>query len=59
MLRFKIPIQFINFVLSLFQHRRNYVLTDVGVTNDYDVLVGIDQGEVIFPFSGVSTMIPY
>src|SRR2546429_2954661 len=49
MLRLRIPEQFINLVLSLFQNRRNYVLTDAGVTNDYDVLVGIDQGEVISP----------
>src|SRR6266480_2124354 len=49
MARLKIPEGFINLTLNLFQHRRNYVLTDVGVTQDFEVLVGIDQGEVISP----------
>src|ERR1043166_6186162 len=47
--RLKIPSGFINLVIDLFTNRRNYVLTDVGKTPDYDVLVGIDQGEVISP----------
>src|SRR5256884_3770569 len=47
--RLKIPVNYINLVLNLFQNRRNFVLTDVGVTQDYDVLIGIDQGEVISP----------
>ena len=49
MSRLKIPINFIDLVLDLFTNRRNFVLTDVGKTKDYDVLVGIDQGEVISP----------
>jgi len=49
MTRLKIPLNFIDLVIDLFTNRRNYVLTDVGKTPDYDVLVGIDQGEVISP----------
>ena len=49
MTRLKIPTGFINLTLDLFTNRKNYVLTDVGKTKDYDVLVGIDQGEVISP----------
>src|SRR5437588_7178838 len=49
MTRLKIPLNFIDLVIDLFTNRRNYVLTDVGKTPDYDVLIGIDQGEVISP----------
>ena len=49
MTRLKIPLNFIYLVIDLFTNRRNYVLTDVGKTPDYEVLVGIDQGEVISP----------
>ena len=49
MTRLKIPLNFIDLVIDLFTNRRNYVLTDVGKTPDYEVLVGIDQGEVISP----------
>src|SRR5207237_5221315 len=49
MTRLKIPFNFIDLVIDLFTNRRNYVLTDVGKTPDYEVLVGIDQGEVISP----------
>ena len=49
MTRLKIPLNFIDLVIDLFTNRRNYVLTDVGKTPDYDVLVGIDQGEIISP----------
>ena len=49
MTRLKIPLNFIDLVIDLFTNQRNYVLTDVGKTLDYDVLVGIDQGEVISP----------
>src|SRR3989440_7339371 len=47
--RLKIPVGFINLTLDLFTNRKNYVLTNVGKTKDYDVLIGIDQGEVISP----------
>ena len=40
---------FINLTIDLFTNRKNYVLTNVGKTKDYDVLIGIDQGEVISP----------
>src|SRR5256885_3577298 len=49
MTKLKIPLNFIDLVIDLFTNRRNYVLTDVGKTLDYEVLVGIDQGEVISP----------
>src|SRR5213082_4317289 len=49
MTRLKIPLNFIDLVIDLFTNRRNDVLTDVGKTPDYPVLVGIDQGEVISP----------
>ena len=49
MTRLKIPLNFIDLVIDLFTNRRNYVLTDVGKTSDYEVLVGINQGEVISP----------
>ena len=47
MTRLKIPLNFIDLVIDLFTNRRNYDLTDVGKTPDYEVLVGIDQDEVI------------
>ena len=40
--RLKIPLDFINLTLDLFTNRKNFVLTDVDKTKDYDVLVGID-----------------
>ena len=49
MTRLKIPLSFVDLVIDLFTNRRNYVLTDVGKTPDYDVLIEIDQGEVISP----------
>src|SRR5438270_1782745 len=49
MTRLKIPLNFIDLVIDLFTNRRNYVLTDFGKTPDYEILVGIDQGEIISP----------
>ena len=40
--RLKIPSGFIDLTLDLFTNRKNFVLTDVDKTKDYDVLVGID-----------------
>src|ERR1044071_1112051 len=39
----------ITFLLNLFTNRLNKVLTAVGDTDWYNCLIGIDQGEVIFP----------
>src|ERR1700733_3035518 len=47
--RLKIPTSYINIICSLFMNRHNRVFTAVGTTDPYDVLIGIDQGEVISP----------
>ncbi|GBC08839.1 hypothetical protein RclHR1_08410012 [Rhizophagus clarus] len=47
--RIKIPSNFIKTISSLFKNRQNQVITAYGLTNPYDVLIGIDQGEVISP----------
>ena len=47
--RIKIPAPCINLILNLFSNRKNRVITHHGVTDPYDVIIGIDQGEVISP----------
>ena len=47
--RLKIPQTFTKLILNLFNNRKNQVLTAVGTTDPYDVLIGIDQGEIISP----------
>jgi hypothetical protein len=47
--RIRIPKKFINLILELFTGRKNQVFTAGGLTPQYDVLVGIDQGEIISP----------
>ena len=47
--RVKIPTLCINFILDFFTCRQNAVLTKGGLSNYYDVKIGIDQGEVISP----------
>ena len=47
--RIKVPINFITLIENLFLNRKNQVFTGVGITNEYDVLIGIDQGEIISP----------
>jgi hypothetical protein len=47
--RLKLPSLFIKFITNLFMSRKNKVFTEHGLTDSYDVLVGIDQGEVICP----------
>ncbi len=49
MTRLKIPSSFITFITNLFTNRTNQVFTHHGITDPYNVLVGIDQGEVICP----------
>jgi hypothetical protein len=45
--RIKIPNDFSSIILELFKDRKNEVITSYGKTAPYDVLTGIDQGEVI------------
>jgi len=47
--RIKIPGACINLILNLFSNRKNRVITHHGITDPYDVIIGIDQGEVISP----------
>ena len=47
--RLKIPQSFCNIIRNLFTNRKNRIFTAVGLTDKYDVLIGIDQGEVISP----------
>src|SRR6266511_908311 len=47
--RLKLPPLFIRFITNLFLSRKNRVFTEHGLTDKYDLLVGIDQGEVICP----------
>src|SRR6266542_2966893 len=47
MTRLKIPALFITFITNLFTKRTNQIFTYHGTTDSYNVLVGIDQGEVI------------
>ncbi|GBB98255.1 hypothetical protein RclHR1_31810003 [Rhizophagus clarus] len=45
--RIKLPQQFTHLILDLFKDRTNQVIIAYGKTTAYDVLTGIDQGEVI------------
>src|SRR3990170_2543454 len=47
--RLKLPSIFIKFITNLFIRRKNQVFTEHGLTDSYDLLVGIDQGVVICP----------
>src|SRR6266542_6388955 len=47
--RVKIPSSCIEFILDFFTHRKNAILTKDGLSEYYDVKIGIDQGEVISP----------
>ncbi|GBB87066.1 hypothetical protein RclHR1_13520008 [Rhizophagus clarus] len=49
MKRIKIPSNFIKTISNLFQNWQNQVITAYGLTDPYDVLIGIDQGEIISP----------
>src|ERR1044072_6945150 len=48
MIRLRLPTSFISFIKNIFTNRKNSIFTEVGMTTPYDVLIGIDQGEVIF-----------
>ncbi len=43
----KLPISYINFILDFFTYQKNAILTKGGLSDYYDVKIGIDQGEVI------------
>src|SRR5277367_3315848 len=45
----RIPPRCRDFILSLFTNRFNRVITHAELTDPYEVLIGIDQGEVISP----------
>jgi len=47
--RLKLPVSFQIFIENLFTNRWNSVFTPFGLTDKYNTLVGIDQGEVICP----------
>ena len=47
--RLHLPPLFKQFIWSLFKNRKNSIITPFGLTPQYEVLVGIDQGEVISP----------
>jgi len=47
--RVKIPSSCIALILDFFTHRKNAILTKRGLSDYYDVKIGIDQGEVILP----------
>jgi hypothetical protein len=49
MARLHLPSSFIDLICNLFTQCKNRVFTSVGTTSPYDVLIGIDQGEVISP----------
>jgi len=49
MKRIKIPEDCSNLLINLFSSRKNRVIGHFGMTPSYDVLVGIDQGEIISP----------
>src|SRR5205814_9374283 len=44
LLRLKLPSSFVNLMKNIFTNRRNSIFTESGMTDPYDVLIGIDQG---------------
>ena len=47
--RIRIPIAFINLLKDALENRSNKILTAVGDTEEYIMMNGIDQGEIISP----------
>src|SRR3954447_22903405 len=47
--RIKVPTLATDLLINLFTARKNAILTTNGITDYYDVKIGIDQGEVISP----------
>ena len=44
----KIPSFFITFITNLFTNCTNQIFTYHSITDPYNVLIGIDQGEIIY-----------
>jgi hypothetical protein len=49
MKRIKIPDTIINLIINLFKNSKKSVIAYYGVTDFYEMLIEIDQGEVISP----------
>jgi exonuclease III/ribonuclease HI len=49
MRRLKFPVTLSNLLINLFARRTNRIIGHNGLTEPYQVLIGIDQGEVISP----------
>ena len=49
MKRIKLPKKFINIIKNSLINRKNWVITDLGLTEEYPMLNGIDQGEIMLP----------
>ena len=49
MARLRIPEDFISLIKNSLQNRKNRIITALGNTDDYTMVNGIDQGEVISP----------
>ena len=47
--RIKIPEKFINIIRNSLKDRKNRVITDLGMTDEYSMENGIDQGEIMSP----------
>src|SRR5215212_8590960 len=45
--RIKLPNSFCTFIRNVFKFRKNKIITDVGLTQEYNVTNGIDQGEIM------------
>jgi len=48
--RIRIPLQYTNFIIDFFTHRKNAVMITGGMSEFYDVKIGMDQDEIIFSF---------
>src|SRR6266496_5108680 len=47
--RIKIPVSCQNLIIDLFSNRHNRIITKYGLTEEYLVKIGIDQGKTISP----------
>src|SRR3954452_15251420 len=56
--RLKIPNRFINLTIEFFSNRTNQIITAFENTDPYDVQIGIDQREVLFPLLWVIYLDP-
>lgn len=48
-----------NNIINLFTNRTNQIILPNGLSAKYDILQGIDQGEVFLLYYGIYIMIPY